>query len=399
MFDPQDPSMMADPYPHYARLRKEAPVLWLPDDDMWVVSRYEDVCTVLRNPGVFSSRLGLAAPPGRTERARTGIHFRLGAPGVRLLIALDPPEHAVFRRAVAALFNAKGVARLRARVEDVARAQVGRLLDRAAHGTADFYADVAEPVPAHVLAELFGLPIEMRAELRRWAQAITADLDAMEIDDGSLGRGLEMLRFFRKEIIRRRGGDGEDLLDLLAHSGARGLTDSEILSFCGFLVVAGVETTTNQLTNLMDVLVHQPEIQTRLRRNPVMIPAAVEESVRYDAAVQGLWRSTNEEATLAGRRLPAGARLFVLFASANRDEEHFADADRFLLDRTLNDHVGFGHGIHYCLGARLARLEIESVLRELFRRTGWISAGEKATRVRSVALRGFSRQDVTVVPA
>lgn len=397
MFDPLDPSVIADPYPHYAALRRDAPVLWLPDDDIWVVSRYRDIVALLRDTESFSSRLGMAAAHDGADRRQSGVHFRIGAPGVRVLIALDPPEHPVFRRAVMGAFAARGIARLREGVNRIAREQVGVLLERARAGDADFYRDVAEPVPALVLAELFGLPVEMRENLRQWAQVITADLAATPPSGDVLGRGLGMLRYFRKEMARRRGGTGESLLDILANGHAHGLTDREILSFCGFLVVAGVETTTNQLTNLLDVLVRQPQVQARLRADPGLIPAAVEEGLRYDTSVQALWRSTTRETTLAGRVLPPDARIFVLFGSANRDPEHFPHPDRFLLDRKPNDHLSFGHGIHYCLGARLGRLEMEAVVRELLARTVLVEGGE-STRIQSVALRGFSRQALNLVP-
>lgn len=396
MFDPQDPEVLADPYPHYARLRREAPVLWLPDHDIWLVSRHRDVIEVLRDPQTYSSRLGHAAEPGKKE---SGIRYRIGAPGVRILLAMDPPDHTVFRRAVRDGFTGRRIAQLGAAIEDVARKQIGCLLERSRAGDADFCRDVAGPVPTLVLGELFGLPEQMRPALFDWAQTVVADLDVTISGGDQLGRGLEMLRYFYREVKRRRDGSGTELLDVLANGHKHGLGEREVLSFCGFLVVAGVETTTNQLTNLMDVLVSQPSVQDRLRADPALIPAAVQESIRYDGSVQGLWRSTTKAVTLGGQELPAGARMFILYGSANRDEQYVADPDLFLLDRAGADHVGFGHGIHYCLGARLARLEIETVLRELLTATENIQEHGPSKRHASVALRGFSRQGVRALPA
>lgn len=396
MFDPQDPEVLADPYPHYARLRREAPVLWLPDYDIWLVSAHRDVIEVLRDPQTYSSRLGHAAEPGKKE---SGIRYRIGAPGVPILLAMDPPDHTVFRRAVRDGFTGRRIAQLGAAIEDVARKQIGCLLERSRAGDADFCRDVAGPVPTLVLGELFGLPEQMRPALFDWAQTVVADLDVTISGGDQLGRGLEMLRYFYREVKRRRDGSGTELLDVLANGHKHGLGEREVLSFCGFLVVAGVETTTNQLTNLMDVLVSQPSVQDRLRADPALIPAAVQESIRYDGSVQGLWRSTTKAVTLGGQELPAGARMFILYGSANRDEQYVADPDLFLLDRACADHVGFGHGIHYCLGARLARLEIETVLRELLAETENIQAHGPSKRHASVALRGFSRQGVRALPA
>lgn len=397
MFDPQDPSVLADPYPHYARLRSEEPVLWLPEYEVWVVTRFQDIATILQDTATFSSRLGLAARADLFGSDQTGVRFRIGAPGVRVLIALDPPDHGVFRRAVAEAFTGKRIARLRESVRTVAAQQVRELVDRAGDGDADFFRDVADPVPALVLAELFGLPPEMRAELRTWANSVTSDL-ATEAR-GGLGRGMAMLRYFRAETARRRGSGGSDLLDLLADGPAHGLSEYEVLSFCGFLVVAGVETTTNQLTNLMDVLVNRPDVQDALRRDPALIPAAVEESLRYDTAVQALWRSTTTETVLSGQRLPADARILVVFGSANRDGTHYQAPDDFLLTRNPNDHLAFGRGHHYCLGARLARLEMEMVLAELLRASTAIVGAGRSKRLESIALRGFTQQGVDVVAA
>lgn len=397
MFDPQDPSVLEDPYPHYARLRSEAPVLWLPDYEVWVVTGFQDIATILQDTATFSSRLGLAARADLFGPAQTGVRFRIGAPGVRVLIALDPPDHGVFRRAVAEAFTGKRIARLRESVHTVAHHQVRELIDRANAGEADFFRDVAEPVPALVLAELFGLPAEMRAELRTWANLVTSDLAADA--RGGLGRGMAMLRYFRTETAKRRGSGGSDLLDLLADAPTHGLSEYEVLSFCGFLVVAGVETTTNQLTNLMDVLINRPDIQDTLRQDPALIPAAVEESLRYDTAVQALWRSTTTETVLSGHHLPPDARILVMFGSANRDGTHYPAPDDFLLTRNPNDHLSFGRGHHYCLGARLARLEMETVLTELLRTSKAITGTGRSERLQSIALRGFTRQEVEIVAA
>jgi cytochrome P450 len=399
VFDPQAPEVLADPYPHYAWLRREAPVLWLPDYDIWMVSRYRDVIEVLLDPQTYSSQLGFAAESGKNPSAQTGIRFRIGAPGVRVLIAMDPPDHTVFRRAVRDGFTGRRIAELGTAIEEVARQQIRCLVERSRAGDADFCRDVAGPVPTLVLGELFGLPHQMRPELFDWAQLVVADLDVTISGGDQLGRGLEMLRYFYRETKHRRGGSGTELLDVLANGHKHGLEERDVLSFCGFLVVAGVETTTNQLSNLMDVLVTQPSVQERLRADPGLIPAAAQESVRYDGSIQGLWRATTRPVTLGGQELPAGARMFILYGSANRDEEYVADPDLFRLDRAGADHVGFGHGIHYCLGARLARLEIETVLRELLTATESIQAYGPSTRHASVALRGFSRQGVRVLPA
>jgi hypothetical protein len=399
-FDPADPAVAEDPYPAYARLRRLAPVRHLPAHDIWVVSRYAEVARVLRDPASYSSRLGMSPPAGPGGvLPPAGVGYRIGAPNVRVLIATDPPEHRVFRQAAAAAFGPAAIAALRPRVTELARSQVRVLLRRSRQGRADFFTDLAEPVPARVLAELFGVPPRMQDEFRGWAAVITSDLAQSGSGAEGVGRGIEMFRFFSRRLRRRSpAGRPPTLLDTLAQARQSGVTEPELLAYCAFLLVAGIETTTSLLTNLLALLLRCPELADRLRAQPELVPVAVEEAVRYDTSVQALWRGTTRPVELAGQPLPAGARVLVLFGSANRDECRFADPDRFRLDRHPNDHLGFGAGPHYCLGARLARLELAAVLRELLAATARIAPAGPAVRTGSVVLRGFTRQPVTVEP-
>jgi hypothetical protein len=399
-FDPLDPALADDPYPCYARLRRESPVLHLPAHGVWVASRYAEVAAIVRDPVTYSSRLGMSpgAGPGGIV-PRPGVGYRIGAPNVRVLIATDPPDHRVFRQAVAGAFSPAAIDALRPRVTALAREQVRTLLRNSRAGAADVFADLAEPVPARVLAELLGVPPQMQAEFRAWSAMITADLAQAGSGVAGIGRGIEMFRFFSRRV-RRPGPAGRPapLLDALAGAARHGVTEQEVLAFCAFLLVAGIETTTHLLTNLIDVLLRAPELADRLRREPALVPVAVEEAIRYDTSVQALWRGTTRAVELAGQRLPAGARVLVLFGSANRDEREFPDPDRFRLDRAAGGHLGFGGGPHYCLGARLARLELAAVLRELLAATRSIRPAGPAVRTGSIVLRGFTRQPVAVEP-
>lgn len=394
-FDPRDPAVVDDPYPAYARLRSEAPVALLPGYGIWVVSRYADVTRVLREPRTFSSRVGMSrdflGAPG------TGIDYRVGARDVRVLIATDPPEHQVFRQAVAGTFAPAAIGAVRDRVVALARGRVAELVHRNESGRADFFADVAEPLPVLILADLLGVPAEMHDDFRAWSTTITADLEQGH-RPAALGRGIEMFRYFSGQLRRRSPGARGTLLDSIASARGAGVTEHELLAFCAFLLVAGIETTTNLLTNLLAALLRFPEQQRRLREHPELVGSAIEEGLRYDTPVQALWRGSTRPVELAGQRIPAGARILVSFGSANRDERKFAEPDRFLIDRPRNDHLGFGAGPHYCLGARLARLEVSAALTELLAATRWIEAAGPVRRTPSLILRGLVRQPVRLEP-
>jgi cytochrome P450 len=398
LFVPGDPALVENPYPVYARLRREAPVLHVPDQDMWLVSRYADVVGVLRDPATFSSAVGMSPGFARDASAAAGMAYRFGGPDVRVLISMDPPDHLLFRRAVAGLFGPSSIAAARPRVIALAQECVQDLLSHAGSGAADFYTHVAAPLPVLVLADLFGVPAAMRHEFREWASIMTSDLGrGMEQADG-VGRGMAMFRYFAAELRKARDSPRRTLFSAIAAARGQGPTDRELLAFCAFLLAAGLETTTNLLTNLLSALFAFPDAHKRLRAEPELIEDAVEEVLRYDTSIQGLWRGTTGPVELGGQRIPANARIMVLFGSANRDERRFTEPDRFLLGRNDNDHLGFSAGPHYCLGARLARLEVTAAMRALLAATGWIDPAGDPVRLDSVVLRGLIRQPVRVRP-
>jgi cytochrome P450 len=395
-FDPEHPSTVSDPYPGYQWLREQAPVRYLPDHDLWVVARHADVVDVLNNPQRFSSRLGMGAV--HSLEAPRSVDYRIGAPGVRVLIATDPPEHTRLRRAVTAPFKRSTIIGLVPRIEQIAGELVASLLANSERGEADICHDLAAPLPVYVIAELLGVPPQMREEFRAWASVITDDLDTTGSTDTQLGRGFDMFRYFYSEIRRRKREPSDDLLSVVAATDAAGLSDHEVMAFCAFLLVAGIETTTNLFTNLIDTLVRHPEVQQRLWASPELADPVVEEALRYDTSVQGLWRAAVTDDQVGGVDLPAGARLLVLFGSANRDEQVFPDADTFDPDRSPNPHLAFGYGHHRCLGALLAKVELVAALEALVQATGGMTPRGEFVRRNSLVLRGFSAQPVTVWP-
>lgn len=404
-----DPSVATDPYPAYAWLREHAPVHYLEDHDVWLVSRYDDVVRVLRDPETFSSREGmgglLMTGRGRGPLARRGAAAPdlSGLIGSRVLIASDPPDHTRLRRLVGRPFTPRAIAQWEPRVRTLCESLVDDLLAANETGEADLIRHVAYPLPVIVIAELMGVPPERRDDFKHWSDALVGGLSGSWDVDSAMANMTEMFMYFAEEVERRQATTepAGDLLGLLVAStddGEDPLNATEIVLFCILLLVAGNETTTNLLGNLQQALWDRPEAEDALRADPGLIPSAVEEALRYDSPVQGLFRGALRPAVVGDAEIPDDAFVMVLFGSANRDEAHYAAADEFRADRDPGDHVGFGAGIHLCLGAPLARLEAQVVLEALLRGTRSIAPVGPPEPVDSFILRGFQRMPVSVDP-
>ena len=375
--DVYDPAFLADPYPAYARLRAEAPVHQIATG-AWLLSRYEDVTRVLRDHDRFSS-----SP------------MNMGAPGFKFLIGSDPPDHTRLRRLVNKPFHPAAIAQLEPRIRQICTEMVDELVAANERGEADLIQHVGYPLPVIVIAELLGIPSERRVDFKRWSDAMLGGMSE-DFDRGAGGlAAMEMFAYFNEVIEERRNHPGEDLVSLLV-GGTEPLNNQELLMFCMLLLVAGNETTTNLISNGALALFDRPDAVRRLREDPSLIPAAIEEALRFDAPVQGLMRATTEDVVLGdGTKVPAGNLVTVLYGSANRDERHYGpDAAEFVVDRYAGlkgvaDHVGFGAGIHYCLGAPLARLEAKVVAETLLQRTRGMHRTGEGQRTSNLIVRGM----------
>jgi cytochrome P450 len=402
-FDPFAPEVLADPYPHYARLRDEAPVCWIPDLGMWMVTRYDDVAAVLHDPLTFSSAEGMGAlMTGRVGRNRVDARafFGLDIREMRVLIATDPPDHTRLRRLLSRAFTPRAITDLEPHLRDVCETLVDELLAATARGEGDLVEHLAMPFPVIVIAELLGIPPERRDDFKRWSDALVGALSGSWDPIEAQETVAEMFMYLAEVVEHRRQAPGDDLVSRLvggvAPDDPDALTFVEITLFAILLLVAGNETTTNLIGNGAAAFAAEPEQAALLRRRPDLLPAAIEEILRWDAPVQGLFRSTTRPVTLAGVELPAGSMVLASFAAANRDSRHFPDADRFDIERRPGDHLAFGHGIHYCLGASLARLEARLVGETLLARDARLQPMPGACRVDSMLLRGFTTYPVTV---
>ena len=375
-FDPLSLASLDDPYPVFKRLRDESPVHRVEGRKLWLVTRYDDVLAATRNHTDFSSTGGV----GLDWNPRP------------MMPMYDPPEHSRMRRIVAKHFTPAHVATLAPSVEALAV----RLVDEAvARGTVDLVEDIALPLSLGTIAELLGIDGGDRVELRRWSRGTVDDLagglagvEARKVDE--LRREFNV--FLKSLIERRRAqhGAGTDVISrLVAASEEERLTSQELVAFCVLLMVAGHETTANAISNGVLALLQHPEQAALVRRDPALVPALAEEAVRFDGPVLSFFRNTLRPVKLRDVTIPEGEKVMVAFASANRDERRFPEPDAFRLDRGTTDHLGYGAGVHFCLGAALARLQLTTAFRVLLERTTAMHAAGAPTRWASVLFRGM----------
>lgn len=349
----------------WARMRAGRPVSYDPELGNWHVFRYADAVQIIGDHETFSSDLRSAV--------RQPEQFAIVARGA--FNGFDPPEHTKLRSLVRTALTPRMIAGLAPRITEIA----DELLDGlAGRDRVELVADLAYPLPLIVIAELLDIPLADRHQFRDWADAlffqgrgdepvIVATEEMLESVEPLIG---EMNAYFLEHIRYRRKHPGDDLISKLASIEVDGfrLADEEVLGVCGFLLVAGHITTTLVLGNAVELLATRPGLAARLRADPAMIPDAVEEVLRFRGQLPATPRRTTADVTVGNARIPAGSVVLVWIASANRDDRQFPDADRFDPRRTPNRHLGFGRGIHFCVGASLARLEQHIALRAVLRR-------------------------------
>ncbi|GMU78465.1 MAG: putative cytochrome P450 123 [Acidimicrobiia bacterium] len=344
MYDPFDPALHADPYPAYARLRALDGPYHNEERGFWALSRFDDVLRALHDPKTFCSSQGITIGPPPTAL-------------LPMMIMMDPPRHDRLRRLVSRAFTPRAIAALEPRVHEIAAGLAAELADQS---DADFVATFAEPLPTMVIAELLGVDTEDRAFFKTKSNQLVRQNPLVEGGRReSLDAAAALYEYFDAVVDDRRARPRDDLVTALTVAEIDGerLGRDELLGFCFLLLVAGNETTTNLLGNSAIVLHDHPDVRAGLAAAPEGLPDAVEELLRFDSPVQGLARRTTRTVDVDGTTIPEGDQVLLLFGSANRDDAEFPDPDRFEPDRRPDRHLAFGHGIHYCLGASLARLE------------------------------------------
>jgi cholest-4-en-3-one 26-monooxygenase len=377
--DVLDPRFYDDPWDAYRWLRHHSPLHWDAKNDLWVVSRHEDVVHVSRHPELFS--------------AAEGVRPAVAAP--MSIISMDDPEHTRQRRLINRGFTPAKVRQLTAHMRELANQIIDEIAER---GECDFVEDLAIHVPLIVIAELMGLDPDQRDRLYRWSDAMMAGDGHTDPDDPVLHGAAEAFGEFalmcQTLIEERREQATDDIIGILTQADEQGalthggggsgtspnaeLSNDDLLLFLALLVVAGNETTRNALTGGLMALSRFPEQRQRLIDEPDLMDTAVDEIVRYVTPVLSFCRTVTEDHTYQGTELRAGQKVLMLYQAANRDEEVFDEPDELRLDRDPNPHVAFGIGTHYCLGANLARAEIRVVFEELFRRLSDIRVADGA---------------------
>ena len=392
-----DPDGFAEGVPHhwFRRLRAEDPVHFQSERrgrGFWCITKYEDLKTVSRDPATFSSALGATNihdhPPERLERARA------------IMLNMDPPMHVKLRRLVRHGFTPAMAEKQAGHIRELARAIVDRV---ARKGECEFVSEVAAELPLQVICEMMGVPLEDRGLLYDLSNRLVGFDDpefGTSIDDSE--QAAAEVFFYAGQLAERyRDSPADNLTSVLAHGEVDGekLTELEFSLFFLLLVVAGNETTRTVTTNGMHLLIEHPDVLRRLVADPSRIPAAVEEILRYEPAVMSFRRTATRDVELRGKMIREGDKVVMWYPSANRDEDVFADSDRFDVDRSPNDHLAFGIGQHFCLGANLARLELRIIFDEIARRLREPELAGPVRRLRSNFVNGVKEMRIRFRPA
>jgi cytochrome P450 len=389
-FNPYDWKLHEDPYPTYRALRDRAPVYKNEQLGFFALSRHEDVLAALRDPVTFSSNEG----PALERLDRT-------ASEVASFLAMDPPRHDQMRGAVWHQFTRAAINRLEPTIRRLANQQLDEMPRSEVR---DFIGEFSARLPMDVVSELLGVPPEDRQTLRVWADAVVHRDDYQsEVPPEAMVAGMSMLGYFVEHIGKRRaaGTVGDSITDVLLRAEVDGqpLGDGDLVPMHFLLGVAGGETTTKLLGNALYWLWKRPAERARLIADPSRIVGCVEETARFESSSQMVARTVTRDLELHGTAIPAGARVALLLGSANRDERVFPEPDNYDVCRKITQTLAFGHGVHYCLGAWLARLEGRVCLEEILRRfPAYEIVEDGMVRTHSPNVRGFSRLPIVLDP-
>lgn len=397
-FDPWNPDFVAHPYDVYAQLRREAPVSFFEPTGQWLIARHADVNALLRDRRLGRAYLHVATHEefGREPEPDFQDPFwRVVRAG---MLDVEPPVHTRLRRLVSKAFTPRMVESLRPKVKAIAESLID---DFVAKGGGDLISEVAEPLPVTVIAEMLGVPEADRHLLRPWSADICGmyELNPSEQVQHTAVRAAAEFADYLKDLARRRRAEpGDDLISLLAQVADEGdkLTEDELVGTCVLLLNAGHEATVNVTGNGWWSLFRNPGELARLRADHSLLPTAIEELMRWDTPLQMFERWVLEDIEIGGVRIPRGVEVALLFGSANRDEEVFPDPDRLDVGRADNPHISFGAGIHFCLGAPLARIELAESFGALLRKAPKMELVTEPVWNPGYIIRGLRSLDVSV---
>ncbi|HYH94419.1 cytochrome P450 [Hyalangium sp.] len=397
-YRPLELPQLEDPHPFLARLRREAPVVLAPTFQLWLITRYQDVLSILKDSRRFSSQ-DILRSPLELPREVTAVLEEAGFTQDYPLLGDDPPAHTRIRGFVGKAFSAARMAALAPRIQQIATEYLDAFPRR--EGRTDVVAGLTYPLPMRVATELLGIPQEDMDRIKKWCEEPIQLFNSGQTPEQQLERAQRIAAYwlYLRALVeeRRRNPRPDDILTTLIEArieGEKPLDTREMVNLASVLVFAAQETTTNLLGNALIHLLRHPESWRALCEEPARIPQAVEEVLRYDAPASAMMRSTTEDVVLSGTPVPQGSRLLLLFNSANRDEDIYEQADRFDITReSAARHLGFGYGTHFCVGAPLARLQARITLETLTQRLPGLSlvAGERPVYLPNLLNRGPQR--------
>ena len=386
LYDPFSHDLHDDPYPVYRTLRDEHPLYFCEARKIWVLSRFDDVWGAVHDPQTFSSAQGIFPGLGENDPDQM----------LPVMIMMDPPRHTELRRLVSRAFTRRRIADHAQAIREIARDLVDTLVDA---GEGDLVEDLAKPLPTIVIADLLGVPREDRKAFRQWSDQIIQDNPDDPVAAARAMDGLaSLLDYFADLIAERRRSPRDDLLTALITAEADGerLGEDELFAMCILLLVAGNETTTNLVSNSAVLFDQNPDQWRAIVADPSQLPGAIEECLRFDSPVQALARTLTRTVVMHGQAMNEGDKVLLVYGSANRDDREFSEPDIFDIERSVDRQLAFGHGIHFCLGAPLARLEGEIAYSELARRSPEWTVTGAPERLHSGPIRGLLRLAVSM---
>ena len=367
-----DPAIQDDPFESYEVLREECPVYRVPETGLFMITRYEDVRETLTSPENFSSRPGAGAGGlNEASKAHAAVFAEKGWVKARTLQRTDPPEHTHYRKILGRVFTNRNVERMKPRIEELTNQLIDNFIDR---GQCEFISEFALPLPGIFICEQLGLPAEEYETFKKWADAMLAmSQRPLSPEEAVIQAELEVeaQHHLAREFEKRRQDPSDDLISLIvhAHQDEDPFTMEELQDLMHQLVTGGFETTTAAISKSMLLLLQYPDQMEKLRADPTLVKNFIEESLRFDSPVAGLWRTAARSVELSGTQIPEGCPVMPRFASANRDSEIFDQPDTFDIEReNVNQHVAFGLGNHFCLGASLARAELLAAFEAILKR-------------------------------
>ncbi len=364
-----DPAIQDDPFETYAAMRQQCPVHHIEDMDLYMVTRFDDAKRVLTDPATFSNNPSArAAVAGESARAAAAVFRERGWTRARTLQRTDPPTHTRYRRLLGGVFTKRRVETLVPRMDEICHELIDGFIDS---GECEFITDFALPLPGIVICEQLGLDATEYPRFKRWADAMLAGAQrSLSVDEAVEQAEIELdaQHHLAAEFERRRQDPTDDLISALVTS-EENLSMEEMQDLMHQLITGGFETTTAALSTGLWLLIRHPDQLAKLKADPSLLENFIDESLRFDSPVAGLWRTSTCPVDIAGTTIPEDASVMVRYAAANRDETRFDDPERFDIEReNASDHVAFGWGSHFCVGAQLARAELRSAFRAILDR-------------------------------